>query len=62
MLFIAGLFAGIVLTHFTARCDALKDALRRRRWVDVPRDYPAGNVGEKQPPTSSPPLPPWRAK
>ena len=40
MLFIAGLLMGIVLVHFTARCDGLKDALRRRRWVDVPRDRP----------------------
>ena len=39
-LFLAGLFLGAILTHFVARCDGLKDALRRRRWVDVPRDRP----------------------
>lgn len=59
-LFFVGLFTGILLVHFTARCDGLKDALRRRRWVDLPRDYPAGNVGEKQPPNSPPPPPPRR--
>jgi hypothetical protein len=36
MTFLAGLLSGIVLLHFVRRCDALKDALRRRRWVDLP--------------------------
>lgn len=59
-LFLAGLFAGILLLRFIERCDGLKDALRRRRYFDVPVGCPAGNVGEKRPPNSSPPPPPRR--